>query len=472
MLFNSFDFLVFFVVVLALQAVLPHRPRNLFLLGASYLFYGWWDWRFLSLLWVSTLVEFYCGGAIARSADPGRRRLLLGMAVAVDLGMLGFFKYCNFFVGSFAALLTSLGVQSEPWHLNVVLPVGISFYTFQTLSYTIDVYRGQMKPVEKLADFALFVTFFPQLVAGPIERACDLAPQMARKPHVSLAEFQHGCWLVFWGFFKKVVIADNLSDIAGRAYADTSLAGGDVWVGVVAFAFQIYGDFSGYSDIARGAARMLGYNLMLNFRVPYFATNPREFWARWHVSLSTWLRDYLYIPLGGNRGGAWLTYRNLALTMLLGGLWHGAAWTFVLWGAYQGVLLIGHRLALQAGLALVPKGRLMAAAWWVVRVAVMFQLVCVGWLIFRSPSLSGLWHMVQGIVTNPVLTGEGLRWLWQIAALCWPLCLVQILQEATGDIDIVLRLSAPLRGAFYAVLAVMLCCLGDIGGSEFIYFQF
>ena len=298
MLFNSFDFLLFFIPVLLLQWLLPHKPRNLFLLTASYFFYACWDWRFLSLILLSTVVDFYCGQAIADSSDNRRRKLLVSISVVVNLTILGFFKYFNFFIDSAHEALASLGFSPATWHLDIILPVGISFYTFQTLSYSIDVYRGEVKPARKIADFALFVAFFPQLVAGPIERAKNLLPQMLKKPVFSLDQFYEGCWLVFWGLFKKVVIADNLAVIVDRAFNDPSLTNGELLIALYAFAFQIYCDFSGYTDIARGIAKMMGYELMLNFRLPYFAKNSSEFWHRWHISLSTWLRDYLYIPLG------------------------------------------------------------------------------------------------------------------------------------------------------------------------------
>lgn len=344
MLFNSFDFLLFFVVVFIVQRLLPHRQRNLFLLATSYFFYSCWDWRFLSLIMISTLVDFYCGRAIFGSNVNKIRKRYIVISILTNLGILGFFKYAGFFVDSANILISSLGHNPTSFHLNIVLPVGVSFYTFQTMSYTIDIYRKQVKPAENIIDFALFVAFFPQLVAGPIERAKNFLPQVLKKPVVSSSMIMEGGWLVFWGLFKKSVIADNMAIIVDQAFSSSSLAGGDLLIAVYAFAIQIYCDFSGYSDMARGIAKMMGYNLMLNFKVPYFATNPSEFWRRWHISLSSWLRDYLYIPLGGNRNGRLQTYRNLFVTMLLGGLWHGAAWKFVLWGAYHGTLLALHRI--------------------------------------------------------------------------------------------------------------------------------
>jgi alginate O-acetyltransferase complex protein AlgI len=348
--FNSFAFAVFLPTVLLLYWALPKRGQNLLLLGASYFFYGYWDWRFLSLLAISTVVDYTAALRIERehggldSTSRRRKKVWLLASLCTNLGLLGFFKYFNFFADSFAELLASLGLTVNPMYLSVVLPVGISFYTFQTMSYTIDVYRGRMPATRRFFDFALYVSFFPQLVAGPIERAAVLLPQILNHRCFSRVQFLDGTHLIFWGLFKKVFVADNLAPVADRIFAAGSCSAAETLLAAYAFAFQIYCDFSGYSDIARGCAKCMGFELMLNFDHPYVAENPREFWQRWHISLSTWLRDYLYIPLGGNRGGNLLMYRNLALTMLLGGLWHGAAWTFVIWGAYQGVLLIGHRI--------------------------------------------------------------------------------------------------------------------------------
>jgi len=315
---------------------------------ASYFFYGCWDWRFLGLIWLSTIVDFACGreldkrkrGTTGEDGGPSSepyfhsrrgRRTILFVSVAANLGILGFFKYFDFFVGSAATLLDMIGLPLERRLLNVILPVGISFYTFQTLSYTIDIYRGQIRAHGSLLDFAVFVAFFPQLVAGPIVRAREFIPQVSRRRHLNLDQIYEGGYLILWGLFKKVVIADNLALLVDGVFqSDAPLLGGTVLVALYAFSVQIYCDFSGYSDIARGCAKMMGFEIRLNFKLPYFESNPAEFWRRWHISLSTWLRDYLYIPLGGNRKGATRTCINLALTMILGGLWHGAAWTFVL----------------------------------------------------------------------------------------------------------------------------------------------
>ena len=381
MIFTTPQFVVFFLAFLAAFAVVRGRGRKVLLLAASYTFYASWDPRFLLLIGVSTLLDWTVGLALHRSQDPTSRRRLVGLSVASNLGMLGVFKYFDFFVGSAVAGLESLGLAVHAPTLEVVLPVGISFYTFQTMSYTLDVYRKQLTPTRSLLDFANFVAFFPQLVAGPIERASRLLPQLERIGTGEAKIDRSGWGLIAVGAFKKAVIADNLAPLVEATYADPSATYGPaLWLGTYAFAIQIYCDFSGYSDIAVGLGRLLGVDIMQNFRAPYCAEGPRAFWRRWHISLSTWLRDYLYVPLGGNRGGPGKTRRNLMITMLLGGLWHGAAWNFVLWGAYHGLLLVfGRDVGLGRWLARVPR--------WLRRL-VFFHLVCIGWALFRASSLA------------------------------------------------------------------------------------
>ncbi len=469
MLFNSLDFLLFFGVVFFTQLWLPHRPRNIFLLAASYFFYGCWDWRFLGLMLLSTVIDFACSKGIADSPDQHKRRRLLGISVCANLGILGFFKYFNFFAASLHQLAADAGLQLTPTTLNIVLPVGISFYTFQTMSYTIDVYRGDVKRLSSFLDFALYVAFFPQLVAGPIERGSRLVPQIEEGRQTTWAGIQAGTWLVLKGLFKKAVIADNLAGIVNQTFEMTDPTAGQVLIGVYAFAFQIYGDFSGYTDIARGVGRMLGYDLMLNFRLPYFATNPSEFWQRWHISLSSWLRDYLYVPLGGNRNGQFLTYRNLMLTMLLGGLWHGAAWTFVIWGAFHGFLLIAHRLLAQIN----PLPERIQVIAYPIQVITMFHLTCLGWLIFRANSVEQIGSMLQSLAEfDTTLTFTDQQNLWKLVLLCGPLILVQAGQEYTKDLDFVSHLSLLPRSLVYATTALMLLTLGSFGQQAFIYFQF
>lgn len=350
MLFNSIIFFIFLGLVIPLYYVLPNkRLKHIFLVLASYFFYGYWDWRFCSLLLISTIIDFFVAKAIHNSDDRKKRRFFAGVSLFANLGILFFFKYFNFFIDSFQVLSSNLGVELDFLHLNVLLPVGISFYTFQTLSYTIDVYRGKLKPTNNFVDFALFVSFFPQLVAGPIERAASLLPQLANnKAKVNLLQMKQGIVLIVMGLFRKVMIGDTSGRYVDHIFGNIEVyKSSEVLAALFLFSIQIYADFSGYSKIARGTAKLLGIELMKNFEQPYLSTSITEFWRRWHISLSSWLKDYLYFSLGGNRAGEAKMYRNLMLTMLLGGLWHGASWNFVIWGGLHGIYLIIHKLMLK-----------------------------------------------------------------------------------------------------------------------------
>ena len=383
MLFNSLAYAVFLPVVLLIYYSLAHRAQNVFLLAASYVFYGWWDWRFLILVWISTLLDFGCSLGIESTRSPRLRRAFVLTAVTGNLCMIGAFKYFNFFADSLAALAAAAGFHIDAITLRVALPVGISFYTFQTMSYTIDVYRGRIRAVRNPVDFALYVTFFPQLVAGPIERASTLIPQIQSRRIVRHEQLASGMFLILLGLFKKMVIADNAAPLVERVFSDpAACSAGQLLGGLYAFSAQIYCDFSGYSDIARGSAHLLGFELTENFQQPYLARNITDFWRRWHVTLSSWLRDYLYIPLGGNRHGTLMTYRNLMLTMLLGGLWHGANWNFVVWGLWHGAGLGAMRLW-KAAFPNVPDTPIVRA----LGVAVTVQFVCFGWVLFAAPDL-------------------------------------------------------------------------------------
>ena len=384
MRFDSYVFAVFFVTVfLAYWRLRSIRAQNILILVASYFFYGWWDWRFLSLIALSTVVDFVVSKRLDTSTGQATRRRLLLLSIVVNLGVLGVFKYFDFFVASFASVLDSLGLSVSPPVLQVLLPVGISFYTFQTMGYTIDVYRHRHGAEKSFLAFACYVAFFPQLVAGPIERAARLLPQFAKRRLLTSEQWRAGCTLITYGLIKKIAIADNMAPYADMVYGmdSATVSGPLVLAGTLAFAIQIYADFSGYTDIARGVAKLMGFELCVNFNKPYVARTPSEFWRRWHISLSTWLRDYLYVPLGGNRGGRLLTYRNLMLTMLLGGLWHGAAWNFVLWGFFHGVLLCAYRLAdVDSWLRGAHKALSFGAA------VLFFLLTLYGWLLFRAQS--------------------------------------------------------------------------------------
>lgn len=452
MIFNSIEFFIFLPIVYLIYCRLTHRPQNVFLLAASYFFYGWWDIRFLYLITLSTSVD-YCAGILIdkgkisnRQLAPAvgyvvlsaiiflgignyilkhelwqtlwmtaagvstsfgffllvlllerkvqtlsmerKRKIYIAASIIVNLGILAAFKYFNFFVDSAQAVLGGLGFSDVSLvTLNVVLPVGISFYTFQTMSYSIDIYRGKLKSCESYLDFALFVSYFPQLVAGPIERASHLLPEIRRPRKLNLPQTIDGIGLIGYGLFKKVVIADGLAGAVDAVYGTSgTVSSADIAIATLFFAVQIYCDFSGYTDIARGVSKMLGIELMLNFRLPYFSRSPSEFWQRWHISLSSWLRDYLYISLGGNRGGTLATYKNLMTTMLLGGLWHGAAWNFVLWGGYHGFLLCLYRAVPEAFHSWWSRSRLRASIGFWLSMALFFVFTLYGWLLFRAVS--------------------------------------------------------------------------------------
>ncbi len=467
MVFNSLHFLWFFLVVYAAYRVLPHRAQNWLLLVASYYFYAAWDYRFLVLLAASTLVDYTCGRLMGTIEDQRRRRLVMWLSIAFNLTLLGFFKYFNFFVDNLQALFAAVGWHVDYVTLRVLLPIGISFYTFVTMSYVIDVYRREIAPTRNLVDFAVFVAYFPHLVAGPILRATALLPQIAQPRRITAAQMRDGAWLIAWGFFQKIFVADNLAPLASHVFAaDAHATGINVLLGTYAFAFQIYGDFAGYSNIARGTSKLMGIELIENFRFPYLVLSPQAFWRNWHISLSTWLRDYLYIPLGGSRGTSAQTQRNLLITMLLGGLWHGAAWTFVLWGLYQGLLLITYRPFEPRIASLGGPGRFLA---WVA----MFHLTCFGWLIFRAPGIGALGAMAASLFTNfAPSTADVSGLLLPLLLYTLPLIAVHLREAIADDVLVVPRLKDGVRYAVYAATLYLILLFGNFGGSDFIYFQF
>jgi alginate O-acetyltransferase complex protein AlgI len=467
MVFNSLHFVWFFVVVYALYRVLPHRGQNWLLLIASYYFYAAWDYRFVALLAASTLVDYTCGLVLGRMTDQGRRRLVMWLSIGFNLAMLGFFKYFNFFADTLHALFASMGWQLDFITLRVLLPIGISFYTFVTMSYVIDVYRREIEPTRNLVDFAVFVAYFPHLVAGPILRATALLPQIAGPRRVTGGQVRDGLWLIAWGFFQKIFVADNLAPIASRVFdPDAQLTGINVLLGTYAFAFQIYGDFAGYSNIARGTSKLMGIELIENFRFPYLVLTPQAFWRHWHISLSTWLRDYLYKPLGGNRGTAWQTRRNLLITMLLGGLWHGAAWTFILWGLYQALLLILYRPFESTFTAMSRAQRFLG---WIV----MFHLTCYGWLIFRALSLEKLREMTRGLFLDfKPSTVDVTGILVPLLLYTTPLLVVHLMEAWADDVLVVPKIPVGVRYTIYVATLYLIVLFGNFGGSDFIYFQF
>ncbi len=481
MTFPSPEFVLLFVVVSVLYHVASmsasygHRIQNFVLLATSYVFYGWWDWRFLGLLFGSSVVDYVC----ARMLDPiaeekpssaRRRKGVLLVSIAANLGTLAYFKYCNFFIASLNLIATK--ASGGPWFdaLEILLPVGISFIVFQSMSYTIDVYRGELPAQRNFFDFLLYLSFFPQLVAGPIERASRLMPQICNPRQMNVEMFASGLHLMLWGFFKKVVIADNLAPIANHTFDGSRVGLFAVWVGCCAFAFQIYCDFSGYTDIARGVARTLGFDLMLNFKLPYFATNPSAFWQRWHISLSTWLKDYLYIPLGGNRNGFARSMRNLMIVMVLGGLWHGAAWHFVAWGVYQGLLLVAfHAIARRRGAAVKTPAR--DLRFWLTVVG-FFQLTCFGWLIFRANSLHDVWRLTRSAVCISSRAGFSSSDALMLAALVVPLVLFELYQFLRDDLEPWTRWKPWQSVGFNLAMIYGMVFFAPVYDVNFIYFQF
>ena len=473
MLFNSLLFICFFSIVYPLYLCLRHRWQNRLLLVASYIFYGAWDYRFLSLIFISTCVDYIVALMLSQQAEPRTRKWLLAVSIIINLGILGFFKYFNFFSESLHLLSQSVGLEVNRPLLEVVLPVGISFYTFQSISYSVDVFRNKLKPLKNFFDFALYVSFFPQLVAGPIERATHLLPQITQPRKVSADAIKLGFWLIVLGYYQKLVIADNLAGIVDSIFSDAVPSSGAVaMLGGYAFAFQIYGDFAGYSNIACGISALMGFSLINNFDSPYFAKNPSDFWRRWHISLSEWLRDYLYIPLGGNKYGQLKTYRNLMITMLLGGLWHGAAWTFVAWGALHGGILALYRafgFTKSAYQNIREKLTVKTAG----LIFLMFNINCTIWLFFRADSIGQAQAFVFSIFTNfRISGGVGLSNWVNFVQVIWFLLLLDAIAWLRGERLWVLKQPATIRTGCFIWLILSIVLWGEFRNDEFIYFQF
>lgn len=483
MLFNSFDFAVFLPIVFVLYWFVFNRSRrlqNLLLVAASYVFYGWWDWRFLSLLLFSSLLDYSVGLGLGRQTHPGRRKLLLAISLAGNLGLLGFFKYYNFFIANFAAAFSLFGQPIQLGTLAIILPVGISFYTFQTLSYTIDVYRRDMEPARDWVAFLAYVSFFPQLVAGPIERATNLLPQFFRERTFDRTRAVDGLRQILWGLFKKMVIADSCAEHVNAIFGNCSAYPGSMRVlGAVFFAFQIYGDFSGYSDIAIGTARLFGFDLMRNFAYPYFSRDIAEFWRRWHISLSTWFRDYLYIPLGGSRGSVWMKVRNTFILFLVSGFWHGANWTFIAWGALNALyflplLLRGKN---RRNLNIAAQGRVLPAARELLQMVSTFALTLVAWVFFRAQDLPQAFAYLSGIFSRSLWTFPPLRTIpEEIGTLLFIAFFVAIewlgREQPHALCRFGLAWKRPARWAFYAFIMFLIGMYMQTEETPFIYFQF
>ena len=408
MLFNSIEFLLFLPIVFVLYWFVFDKKlkyQNLLILVSSYVFYGWWDYRFLSLILLSTIVDYFIGLRISNQASLKNKKILLWCSVLFNLGVLGFFKYYNFFIDSWIDLSSSVGYDIKSiWTLNIILPVGISFYTFQTMSYTIDIYKGKLKPTKDFISFASFVSFFPQLVAGPIERASNLLPQILKKRVFKYEQGVQGLRLILWGMFKKVVIADSLAPVVNDIFGNyQELGGGTLWLGAIYFAFQIYCDFSGYSDIAIGTSKIFGFELMSNFKFPYFSRNIGEFWRRWHISLSTWFRDYLYIPLGGSQKGKWKSIRNVFIIFVVSGFWHGANWTFIFWGLFHAILFLPSFIFntnRKYTTTIIAQNTLLPSPKELIQVITTFLLVTIGWVLFRSETIIDAFNYLNKMIVE------------------------------------------------------------------------
>jgi D-alanyl-lipoteichoic acid acyltransferase DltB (MBOAT superfamily) len=480
MLFDTFTFFVFLLLVFLAYWGLPsrfERGRNAILLASSYFFYGWWDYRFLSLIVLSSLIDFCVALAIFGTGHHRKRlrKALLGLSVATNLGLLGVFKYFNFFVSQFAELLTQVGLNPNLPFLKVALPVGISFYTFQTLSYTIDVYRREMEPTRSVLSFFAYVSFFPQLVAGPIERARNLLPQFSFPRKFDRAKATQGLILVLWGLFKKIVVADSCGTIANEVFgAYETMDSSSLVLGVIYFAFQIYGDFSGYSDIALGVAALFGFSLMRNFAYPYFSRDIAEFWRRWHISLSTWFRDYLYIPLGGSRVGPFRSVSNVLTVFVVSGLWHGANWTFLAWGALNGIYFIPLLLSgtNRQNLGIVADGRLLPNWKEAFAMSLTFSLTCLAWVFFRASSVDEAVSYLTRMLSMNTLNLPSAHLLSSLPAVAALVTFEWIRRKESNPLYFPGAPRWLQWSSLYVVLGLVIFFYGTRARAQFIYFQF
>jgi len=478
MLFNSIDFAIFLPIVFVLYWFVTNknlRLQNFLIVASSYLFYGWWDYRFLSLLLFSTLVDYFVGWGLLTENNTHKRRILLTISILVNLGLLGFFKYYNFFLDNFISAFSFFGQDIGTRSLNVILPVGISFYTFQTMSYSIDVYRRKLEPTKDFIAFAAYVTFFPQLVAGPIERATNLLPQFFKKRIFDYNKAVDGLRQILWGLFKKIVIADNCAEYANQIFNNSGdYSGSTLVLGVLLFAFQIYGDFSGYSDIAIGTSRLFGFDLMRNFAFPYFSRDIAEFWRRWHISLSTWFRDYLYIPLGGSKGGTWMKIRNTFIIFVVSGFWHGANWTFVIWGALNALYFLPLLLTNtnRNNIESIAHGKYLPSVKEFLNMLLTFSLTLFAWIFFRANSVEHAFSYIAGIFSASLFTVP-----FMIPVPIIVLILIFIVFEWLGREQqyalavFSVKFNRPVRWAMYYSLVI---ATFYFAGQEqaFIYFQF
>ena len=476
MLFNSIEFAIFLPIVFLLYWFVfkkDLKAQNFFILTASYIFYGWWDWRFLSLIFFSSIVDYIVGIKLGKTEKPGLRKFYLLTSISVNLGFLGFFKYFNFFSESFADAFTLFGTSIEPSRLNIILPVGISFYTFQTLSYSIDVYRKKLEPTKDVVAFFAFVSFFPQLVAGPIERATHLLPQFYKKRKFDYFRAIDGSRQILWGLFKKIVVADNCAVYANDIFKNyDQYSGGTLLLGGVFFAFQIYGDFSGYSDIAIGTGRLFGFSLMRNFAFPYFSRDIAEFWRRWHISLSTWFRDYVYIPLGGSKGSSLLKVRNIFIIFLVSGFWHGANWTFLAWGFLNALyflpLMLLNKNRINTDNA--AQGKIFPNVKEIFQILGTFLLTSFAWIFFRAKDLGHAFDYIRKMFTSSFLKVEVAD--LKIFVLLVVFVIIEWMQR---DKQHGLEIDSPAIPRFvkWSIYYIIVFAIFSFGKQqEFIYFQF
>lgn len=476
MLFNSVEFLIFFPLVFILYWFVFNnklRNQNLLLLISSYIFYGWWDWRFLSLIIFSSIIDFIVGHQLSRVTSHLRRNLLLITSISVNLGFLGFFKYYNFFAESFSDAFTLFGTHIDVYRLNIILPVGISFYTFQTLSYSIDVYKRKIEPTKDIVAFFAFVSFFPQLVAGPIERASNLLPQFYKKRQFSYADSVDGMRQVLWGLFKKIVIADNAAIYANDIFNNYGAhSGSDLLLGAVYFAFQIYGDFSGYSDIAIGTSRVFGFRLKQNFAFPYFSRDIAEFWRRWHISLSSWFRDYLYFPLGGSKGGVSMKLRNTLIIFVVSGFWHGANWTFIVWGFLNALYFIPLLLLRKnrVNTNTVAEGVLFPSLREVLQIGMTFFLTLIAWVFFRSMSVESAGLYLYKMFSKSLFDLPSVD-IKPLGLICLLIFVEWFQREKQHGLDMS-RINFTVIRWFIYLLVFSLILFFGASSQPFIYFQF
>jgi D-alanyl-lipoteichoic acid acyltransferase DltB (MBOAT superfamily) len=479
MLFNSIDFAIFLPIVFILYWFVADknlRLQNFIIVSASYLFYGWWDWKFLSLIIFSTILDYFIGRGLEKEESQTRRKILLWSSIGVNLGFLGFFKYYNFFLENFIAAFSIFGKEINANSLDIILPVGISFYTFQTLSYTIDIYKRKLKPTKDFIAFSAFVSFFPQLVAGPIERATNLLPQFYKKRLFDHSLAVNGMRQILWGLFKKIVIADNSAEIANQIFNNSAdYSGSTLVLGALFFTFQIYADFSGYSDIAIGTSRLFGFDLMRNFAFPYFSRDIAEFWRRWHISLSTWFRDYLYIPLGGSRGGTWMKIRNTFIIFIVSGFWHGANWTFIVWGALNALyflpLLLLNRNRVHTNI--IAKGKYLPSTMEFLNMSATFSITVFAWIFFRAEGIGHAWEYISEIFSRSFFTTPNYEGMKSLVFLIGIFIIIEWLGRE-GDFAIETlgeNYNRPLRWSIYIILIVLIV-LYKGEKQQFIYFQF